>query len=213
VHGVVDWDWDIPAVTLPPLIFLGVLAARPGLRRAPEPFADPEPAGTGVRAVALVGIALLLCGALASAALPAISQSRTEAAETASNPDTAARDADVAARLNPVAVRPLLVASSIEIRRGRLVEARRRLLEAAGRQPENPEVWYRIAQLSQQLADRGSYQTAIARFAQLDPVNPVTGALLRQALAIQAPANASATATGTPLPGAPVTAPAPPAAP
>jgi hypothetical protein len=213
VHGVVDWDWDIPAVTLPPLIFLGVLAARPGPRRAVEPFADPEPAGTGVRAVALVGIALLLCGALASAALPAISQSRTEAAETASNPDTAARDADVAARLNPVAVRPLLVASSIEVRRGRLVEARKRLLEAAGRQPENPEVWYRIAQLSQQLADRDSYQTAIARFAQLDPVNPVTGALLRQALAIQAPANASATATGTPLSGAPVTAPAPPAAP
>jgi O-antigen ligase len=216
VHGVVDWDWDIPAVTLPPLIFLGVLAANPSLpppRRAAEPFADPEPSGTGVRAVALGGIALLLCGALASAALPAISQSRTEAAETASNPDTAARDADVAARLNPVAVRPLLVASSIEVRRGRLVEARKRLLEAAGRQPENPEVWYRIAQLSQQLADRDSYQTAIARFAQLDPVNPVTGALLRQALAIQAPANASATATGTPLPGPPVTAPAPPAAP
>jgi tetratricopeptide (TPR) repeat protein len=213
VHGVVDWDWDIPAVTLPPLIFLGVLAARPAPRRAAEPFADPEPSGTGVRAVALAGIALLLCGALASAALPAISQSRTEAAETASNPDTAARDADVAARLNPVAVRPLLVASSIEVRRGRLVEARKRLLEAAGRQPENPEVWYRIAQLSQQLADRDGYQTAIARFAQLDPVNPVTGALLRQALAIQAPANASATATGTPLPGAPVTAPAPPAAP
>ena len=214
VHGVVDWDWDIPAVTLPPLIFLGLLAARPGPRRAAaEPFADPEPSGGAVRAVALGGIALLLCGALASAALPAISQSRTEAAETASNPDTAARDADVAARLNPVAVRPLLVASSIEVRRGRLVEARKRLLEAAGRQPENPEVWYRIAQLSQQLADRGSYQTAIARFAQLDPVNPVTGALERQALAIQAPANASATATGTPLPGAPLTTPAPPASP
>ena len=214
VHGLVDWDWDIPAVTLPPLIFLGVLGARPGPRRdAAEPFADPEPSGGAVRAVALAGIALLLCGALASAALPAISQSRTEAAETASNPDTAARDADVAARVNPVAVRPLLVASSIEVRRGRLVEARKRLLEAAGRQPENPEVWYRIAQLSQQLADRGSYQTAIARFAQLDPVNPVTGALERQALAIQAPANASATATGTPLPGAPLTTPAPPASP
>ena len=110
-------------------------------------------------------------------------------------------------------MRPLLVASSIEVRRGRLVEARRRLLEAVGRQPENPEVWYRLALLSQQLADRDGFRTAIARFAQLDPVNPVTGALLRQALALDAPANASATATGTPLPGAPVTTPAPPAAP
>lgn len=214
-HGLVDWDWDIPGVTLPPLIFLGVLAARPGgaASRRPEPFADPEEPGIGVRAFALGAVALLLCGAIASAVLPALSQSRTDAAQTASSADTAARDADVAARLNPVAVRPLIVASSIEVRRGRLVEARRRLLEAAGRQPENPEVWYRLALLSQQLADRDGFRAAIARFAQLDPVNPVTGALQRQALALDAPANASATATGTPLPGAPVTTPAPPASP
>ncbi len=214
VHGLVDWDWDIPAVTLPPVIFLGVLAARPGSRRSePEPFVDPEEPGIGGRTFALGAVALLLCGALASAALPALSQSRTDAAEIASSADTAARDADVAARLNPVAVRPLIVASSIEVRRGRLVEARRRLLEAVGRQPENPEVWYRLALLSQQLADRDGFRTAIARFAQLDPINPVTGALQRQALALDAPANASATATGTPLPGAPVTTPAPPASP
>jgi hypothetical protein len=213
VHGVVDWDWDIPAVTLPPLIFLGVLAARPHARRRDEPFADPEERGIGARAFGLAAVALLLSGALASAALPALSQSRTEAAETAASSDTAARDADVAARLNPVAVRPLIVASSVEIRRGRLVEARRRLLEAAGRQPDSAEVWYRLALLSQQLADRDGFRTAIARFAQLDPVNPVTGALQRQALALDAPPNASATATGTPLPGAPVTTPAPPAAP
>ena len=80
-------------MTLPPLIFLGVLAARPGPRRTgAEPFVDPEEPGIGVRAFALGGVALLLCGALASAALPAISQSRTEAAETASSADTAARE-------------------------------------------------------------------------------------------------------------------------
>jgi hypothetical protein len=216
VHGVVDWDWDIPAVTLPPLIFLGVLAARPGPRRRAEPFADPEERGIGGRALALAATALLLCGALASAALPALSQSRTEAAQTASSPDTAARDADVAARLDPVAVRPLIVAASIEVGRGRVVEARRRLLEAAGRQPENSEVWLQLALLSQQLADRNGFRTAIARFAQLDPVNPVTAALERQAIALETPPNASATATGTPLPGPPtpaVTTPAPPAAP
>ena len=214
VHGVVDWDWDIPAVTLPPLIFLGVLAARPG-RGAPPPCRSPipSPAASASARSRSSALALLLCGLIASAALPAISQSRTEAAETASSPDTAARDADVAARLDPVAVRPLIVASSIEVGRGRLVEARKRLLEAAGRQPENPEVWFRLAQLSQQLADTAGYRAAIERFAQLDPRNPVTGGLLQQALAIDAPANASATATGTPLPGAPLTTPAPPASP
>jgi hypothetical protein len=204
IHGVVDWDWDIPGVTLPPLIFLGILAARPN--RAPrrvEPFLDPEERGGVGRALAVAVAALLLCGALASTILPAIADSRTDAAETASNADTAARDASVAARLNPVAVRPLIDAAAIEVRRGRLVEARKRLLEAAGRQPENPEVWYRLALLSQQLADTAGFRTAIARFAQLDPVNPVTGALERQALALDAPPNASATATATPLPGGP----------
>jgi O-Antigen ligase len=204
VHGVVDWDWDIPGVTLAPLIFLGVLAARPnGGPRRDDPFPDPEERGATGRAAAVALAALVLCGALASTALPAISQSRTDAAETANDADTAARDATVAARLNPVAVRPLIDAAAIEVRRGRLVEARRRLLDAAGRQPENPEVWYRLALLSQQLADTAGFRTAIARFAQLDPVNPVTGALERQALALEAPPNASATATATPLPGAP----------
>ena len=204
VHGVVDWDWDIPGVTLPPLIFLGLLAARPN--RAPrrvDPFPDPEDRGAVGRAAATALAAVLLCGALASTILPAIADSRTDAAETASNADTAARDASVAARLNPVAVRPLIDAAAIEVRRGRLVEARKRLLEAVGRQPENPEVWYRLALLSQQLADTTGFHSAIGRFAQLDPVNPVTGALERQALALDAPPNASATATATPLPGGP----------
>jgi len=204
VHGVVDWDWDIPGVTLPPLIFLGLLAARPN--RAPrrvDPFPDPEDRGAVGRAAATALAAVLLCGALASTLLPAIADSRTDAAETASNADTAARDATVAARLNPVAVRSLIDAAAIEVRRGRLVEARKRLLEAVGRQPENPAVWYRLALLSQQLADTTGFRTAIARFAQLDPVNPVTGALERQALALDAPPNSSATATATPLPGGP----------
>ncbi|MDX6657573.1 MAG: hypothetical protein QOH62_2366 [Solirubrobacteraceae bacterium] len=214
VHGLVDWDWDIPAVTLPPLIFLGVLAARPGAPRA-EPFADPEVRGMGARAFALGAVALLLCGVAASAILPAWSQSRTEAAETASSPDAAARAADVAARLDPVAVRPLFVAASVEVRRGRLAEARRRLLEAVGRQPENPDAWYRLAVLSLQLADRAGFRTAVARFAQLDPINPAAAALGRQALATLAPVTDSATATGTPLPGAATTAapPTPPASP
>ena len=42
VHGLVDWDWDIPGVTVPPLLFLGVLVAypwRPRGGRARRPHA------------------------------------------------------------------------------------------------------------------------------------------------------------------------------
>src|SRR3954453_2088467 len=66
VHGLVDWDWDIPAVTLPPLIFLGVLAASGGERRRDAaPFAAPDERGFGARAFVLAAVALALCAALA----------------------------------------------------------------------------------------------------------------------------------------------------
>ena len=34
VHGLVDFDWDIPGVTVPALLFLGVLVAIPARRDA-----------------------------------------------------------------------------------------------------------------------------------------------------------------------------------
>ncbi|MEA2157419.1 MAG: hypothetical protein QOE11_3559, partial [Solirubrobacteraceae bacterium] len=84
VHGLVDWDWDIPGVTLPALLFLGVLAGVRGPAAAGAADVRPE------RSVAARSLALgLACIALAlsvvSAGLPLIADSKASTALAVSN--------------------------------------------------------------------------------------------------------------------------------
>ncbi len=211
VHGIVDWDWDIPGVTVPALIFLGLLVARPGgapRRRPAALFHDPESANRGIggRSLAMGVTALALCAYGASAILPAWSDSKTSAAQEAigAEPDPAALEraatqAELAARLDPLTVRPLFVGASIAAGRGRLLDARKLLLDAADRQPGNPEVWLRLATLALQLADRDGMVRASQRLIELDPVSGTARVLAIRAQAFLTPPSASATATGTPL--------------
>src|SRR5579884_1137024 len=68
VHSLYDWDWEIPAITLPVMLFAGVLAGharlsgRPGAGRPAQP--NPSPArgrAPGARAAALVLATLWAC--------------------------------------------------------------------------------------------------------------------------------------------------------
>lgn len=205
LHGLYDWDLQIPAVTAPVFLMLGLLAAAPPRRdpqrAAMEAIAPPRLESRGP----LVALATLAAAAVvASAALPWLS-ARMAATAGAAAGDTpqaleeAARQADLAARLNPVAVRPLFVASAIAVRRDRQLEARAHLLEAADRAPADPQVWQRLAALALQLADRRGYLEASRRLLELDPRNPFAEAQLARALLILTLPGSSATATGTPL--------------
>jgi O-antigen ligase/polysaccharide polymerase Wzy-like membrane protein len=219
VHGLVDWDWDIPGVTVPALVALGVLCGLPSAgagrpRRRVGPFGEPEPSGYGLRMVALAATTLLLAVYGVSCVLPAWSDSKTAGAgigvtseATAEELERAAAQAELAARLDPLAVHPLFVASSIAQGRGRLLDSRRYLLEAVDRQPNNPETWLRLAALALQLADREGLRRAAYKALELDPNNPVAATLARRAEAYIAPPHLSATATGTPLPAAVAIAP------
>ena len=211
VHGVFDWDWDIPGVTVPVLLFLGVLCGTPGARRVLAPrrsvFGEPDPQDNGLRVAALVGCVLVLSLFLVSAILPAWSQNRTEAAQTtltdeptAAQLESAAAQAELAAKLDPIAVEPLFVAAAIAQGRDRLLDARRYLLEAADRQPDNPEVWYRLTGIALAVADRKGFQEAANKMLRLDPVNGSARAIASRAAGLLAPPEHSATATGTPLP-------------
>src|SRR5439155_263175 len=81
---------------------------------------------------------------LASALLPAVADHKADGALRAAQPgaspatlhDAAAR-ADLAARLDPLAVRPLFAGAAIAQRRGRELEVRRLLLDAVRREPSN----------------------------------------------------------------------------
>lgn len=229
-HGVYDWDWDIPGITLPPLLFLGVLAAGGGRRRAdvvagPDVpiarrgvlFLDPD-RESRLRPGALAGVAALSLAAFAyaaSAVLPAWSADKADAAQEAvggaqvSDDELrrAAAQADLAARLDPLSIEPLLVSATIAERRGRTLEARQALLDAVHRQPESARAWTQLGTLTFGLGDRAGFQEATRRALALDPHNPLLRTLAFRAVSFQAPAGDSATATGTPLPAAPVAAP------
>jgi hypothetical protein len=215
VHNFFDWDWNIPAVTAPVLAMLAIAAGRPlAPRHDPLPLSLSAPARPGRRYALVALAALLTAAALGSIVVPLVATSRSDAAavETGSNtPATlqdAAAKADLAARLDPLSTRPLFVASAIALNRGRLLDARADLLEAAGRAPQDPEVWSRLAAIAVRLADWPGYLRATQRLFALDPHNPQATSGGSLALLLLASPADSATATGTPL-VAGTTAPAP----
>ena len=214
-HAAVHSDWDVPGATLPALLFLGVLCGGTA-RRSPAAgapgavvFVDPErPARAGAARTAGVLVATLAaCAYVASAVLPAWSDGKSSAAQerserprpSAAALQAAAADADVAARLDPVAVRPLLVGATVAVQRGRSLEARRLLLQAVRRQPDSAEAWAALARTAGALADRAGAERAALRALQLDPQNPALLRLAQEAETALAPPGGSATATGTPL--------------
>jgi len=201
LHSLVDWDWDIPAVTLVALIALGVLCARPlASGEHPGAAAGRPPAGRGPL-LALGAAAALL--AIASAALPAWSQHLTDEALSRAAGGTpvdlreAQETAALAKRLNPFAVEPVFAQAAIAERGNQLGAAAGLLVEAVERQPSNPSAWTRFARFSLSVGDSRSARRAILIAASLDRRGLTTIALSFEALYDQ---NRSASATGTPLP-------------
>jgi hypothetical protein len=198
VHMWFDWDWDIPGVALPLFAFLGLLAARPpGM--SGRAFAPAGAGSVGARVAALGLGTALLAAVVISAVLPSLARDHTESATAAlasSNFPEAVRQADIAQRLDPVAVDPLLLEGRAAGRSGQFGLASRVLTEAVHRQPDNPNVWLGVARLELARGDIPAMRAAARRMLQLDPVAPV-GAyfFLLNDLGVR-----SATATGTPLP-------------
>ncbi|HVF78856.1 MAG TPA: O-antigen ligase family protein [Solirubrobacteraceae bacterium] len=215
VHGLVDWDWDIPAVTVPVLLFLGVLVATPREQRVSVPLLHTA---TGTRGLALA-LACVFAGlVIVSAGLPMIADQKASSAQAVSTDagagelQDAAANADLAARLDPTAVRPLLAAAALAENRGRLLEARGFLVDAADRQPYSSAVWFRLLELALKTADRRGAKAATKRLLELDPIGSGARALAGRLAIFEVPAAGSPTATGTPLSpryDAQATAPAP----
>ncbi len=205
VHGFVDWDWDIPAITLPALLFIGVLVAIPrgiGWARLPsEPLQRP----VGPRAAALAAACVLLGLMIVSAGLPALADSKASSALVVSTDadeqelKAAVAEAELAARLDPTSVRPLLIAAALSQNRDRLVDARRYLLQAIDRQPYSAAAWERLLRLTLLTADRPGAQAAGKRLLELDPIGTSARLLAARLATFSVPPAASATATGTPL--------------
>lgn len=196
VHSLVDWDWEIPAVTIPALVAVAVAAAPTPVGGAPTPARRPAPV---LLAVASALAAVLLA---ASAALPLLAETkRVESLRDAGSGSfhAAAADADLAHKLDPLSVEPLFTEASIARSRGDDAEAASLLAEATRLQPDNFETWQRLAALEAALGDYAGAARAIRRQAEDNPlafqVRPNVGDLL---YSLEVPPQRSPTAFGTP---------------
>jgi O-antigen ligase/polysaccharide polymerase Wzy-like membrane protein len=225
VHSLYDWDWEIPAVTVPALIAICFAAAPiPG----PERPAARKRRRRWTQALAGAGAALAAAAIAVSVALPSLSEGdrldalalagssedlgKAGAAGTASASgdssgdaealvDAAAR-AELAHRLNPLSLEPLFAAASIANRRGRFQEAAGLVEEATRIQPDNWEGWRRLSELEAGLQDTEAAAEAFRRWGETDPLTfenlaPTVSAYL---FALEAPPAESPTAFGTPPP-------------
>jgi hypothetical protein len=209
-----DWDSDIPGVTLPLLVFLGVLAARPpGAPDAVDAVPPPEDARApaGPRGAGLLAGALILAALATSAYLPWLADDKAAEATLLSAVDDedtlaeAAKRADEAMQLNPLAIEPVTAAMAIAQKRGRFEEVGDLVEEGVERQPENPDTWLRAYAVQHFVDDAPARIASVRRLLELDPhedrvpFDSVAGDVAAQ----------SASATGTPLVVEVLPAPAP----
>jgi O-antigen ligase len=224
VHSTYDWDWEIPAVTLPALVAAAVAAMpidavrRPG-ELMPSRRRAPEPPGWLLGAAAgLVAICLAL-----SAVLPALSESRRlDSLVHLSNPATlrkAEAEADLSRRLNPLSVASLLNEAEIASLRHRPARREQLLFRAAQVQPDNYRVWEALTMFLGGFDAPRLEGRALRRWSELDPLSfrraPGEASLLSLGAALtnyvrEVPPARSPTAYGTP-PLPPKPGPAPPA--
>lgn len=136
LHALVDYDAEFVAVTAPTLVAAGAVFA------AGRPAADWRPSLPGIVAVAVTGLAVSL--SLASPPLAERQVDRVYAAVDAGDLDAARDDADLAARLNPLALEPLWAQALVAERRGDLERAHALYIEATRLQPRNPLAHYEL---------------------------------------------------------------------
>jgi hypothetical protein len=139
----------------------GAAADAPAPRRRRAHWAPRVVAGTALVLLAVSWLPPYLAGRAESAALAASSEGDVV---------VALEHARRAARLDPLAVTPLLVESSLLQQQGRNLEALQKAEAATRLQPANHEAWYRLGRL--QLTALGRKKAARASFRRALALNP-----------------------------------------
>jgi hypothetical protein len=204
VHTLYDWDWDIPGVTLPALLCLGVLVGHAADRRR---GVDRYDSRRGIRTVALATVSLALCAVALSAVLPSVAASEAQSAVTlaASNASPSAlaqadSKAILASRLDPLSDKALIVQADIATRYHQFRRALSDLQTAVRRDPEDVVPWARMISAEVSLHDYEAMLAIGRRLLQLSPSAGYSHFVVSQALVLLAPPAASPTSVKTPLP-------------
>ncbi len=158
VHASVDWDWEMPAVTIAGLccaVAIGA-AADDGLpRRRISGGARRVAVALAVTVAAVAAVGLLGASALEDANR---SLARGDAA-------AAAREAERAARWQPWSAEPLLVGGQARLLLGDRSGAGARFARAAAREPSDHRTWLALAAVT----DGEVARAALRRARALDP--------------------------------------------
>jgi tetratricopeptide (TPR) repeat protein len=189
VHSLYDWDWNIPAVTIPALIFIGGLA---GSSRGADGSADRAslhpPASLGTRVFLMTAATVWLSLFALSALLPSLAASRANGAlihassSTARALDAAQSEARQASSLDPLSDTGLRAEASIALHRGQVTRARYDLERALLREPSDELAWNELSEVDFFLGDRSAARLAARRVVELDPRGPEAQALRRSRL-------------------------------
>jgi tetratricopeptide (TPR) repeat protein len=205
VHELYDWDWNIPGVTIPALVFLGVLGGSLGLgERGRRLGGLTRPRRLGLRVLALTTATLGISAFALSVVVPQVAASEaSQAILTASNASgarlrQALATALSASRLDPLSDAGLKAASTIAIHLGRRRQARRYLLAAVGRNPTDGQAWQELAFEDFATGDDREGLVAVQRARALDPQGRFAVGLAQAAMLTLAPPADSATAVSTP---------------
>lgn len=158
-HASVDWDWELPAVTLTGLL-CGASILLVGRRWAPpRPLSLPTRllgATAAVAAATFAAIALLGNSAL----------SRSESTREQGRPAQAAADARRARTLMPWSPRPWEALGQAQTAAGLLPQARRSFRKAISMDRGDWRLWYDLAGASTGQARRRALQHAVTLFPQ-----------------------------------------------
>jgi tetratricopeptide (TPR) repeat protein len=157
VHTGVDWDWELPAVTMAGLL-CGASILLVGRRwRPPQPLTQPIRllgAGAAVAAAGFAAIALLGNSAL----------SRSETAREHGEAARAASDARRARSLMPWSPKPWEALGRAQLAAGLLPEARRSFRKAISMDRGDWHIWYDLAGASTGQARRRALRKAVALY-------------------------------------------------
>lgn len=201
LHLWVDWDWQIAGVTLPVLVVLGLLGARPPTPGLAAAAVRSGRSGRGVLLAAGVVAALVT---VVLAALPALSARLASDAlsrAAAGTPEAlraGEKKAALAKRLDPLALDALFAQAAIAERGNQPTAAGGLLAEAVQRQPDNPDTWGRLLRFQLITEDTAGALRSIRNLLALDLVVALRSGYYAT-LAVYDPGR-SASATGTPLP-------------
>jgi tetratricopeptide (TPR) repeat protein len=194
IHCLYDWDWNIPALSLPAFLFLGILAARRVPSMAPRAISQAN----FTRALWLGAATVWLCTFALSAELPELAASKASAAlvdgsrHSPASLRAAQADAVAATRLDPLSDAGPLAQATLALHQHDIPAASAYLRDAVARDPTDPEGWLLVVLVDGALGEKSQARLAAQRAVDLDPMGRYAQGVVARQLT-SAPPTSSAT--------------------